>query len=490
MQKKSCKADQIFTLTTQRCIKINSPIFKKRLQEQLEKNVQHFDEEDLIKLGYNVQTVEISDNTQNKITNAINDDKKNKLSDKVRTAILLKTTNIKENILNKFRYVEDNQRYYCNNNESKKLFDIPLITKTLTYNFTYLKSILQGPFSLEHLVEYDNKIPWKVDFLSSIEKKVITLKTTNYDRMNLMMKDIDAKFNDQLDIKWFNEMNLYLSKLNVDALFALKAYTFIGDRLINNRARGTLDLNKMKQMILEPNVYFPLFFPFLEIIFEKNELTELTNEKNGNALNLLTKMIKNILLFKKNANAGKATYMAYWYNMDLQVRKTTYTSMLDILIIMNEELVILAIDKLSKHVDDIIKNSPPTKKKMILYRGDKSDEYFNKNTGDIFFKNKGIISTSLSYDKVLTFTLGVYQKKRNKRCCINEITVLPGSRVLFIAGVSSIPNEIEFVLGMNTTYLMREFRKKTFVKDLKICDNKKKYRDEVLVTSLVALGQK
>jgi hypothetical protein len=37
MQKKSCKADQIFTLTTQRCIKINSPIFKKRLQEQLEK---------------------------------------------------------------------------------------------------------------------------------------------------------------------------------------------------------------------------------------------------------------------------------------------------------------------------------------------------------------------------------------------------------------------------------------------------------------------
>jgi hypothetical protein len=231
-------------------------------------------------------------------------------------------------------------------------------------------------------------LPWKVDFLSSIEKKVITLKTTNYDRMNLMMKDIDAKFNDQLDIKWFNEMNLYLSKLNVDALFALKAYTFIGDRLINNRVRGTLDLNKMKQMILEPNIYFPLFFPFLEIIFEKNELTELTNEKNGNALNLLTKMIKNILLFKKNANAGKATYMAYWYNMDLQVRKTTYTSMLDILIIMNEELVILAIDKLSKHVDDIIKNSPPTKKKMILYRGDKSDEYFTKNTGDIFFKNK------------------------------------------------------------------------------------------------------
>jgi hypothetical protein len=51
---KNCDDNQIFSISTERCIKIDSPTFKKRLKEQLEKNILHFSVEDLITKGYNV----------------------------------------------------------------------------------------------------------------------------------------------------------------------------------------------------------------------------------------------------------------------------------------------------------------------------------------------------------------------------------------------------------------------------------------------------
>jgi hypothetical protein len=150
----------------------------------------------------------------------------------------------------------------------------------------------------------------------------------------------------------------------------------------------------------------------------------------------------------------------------------------------------MAIDKLINIVDEVIDRSPPTRKKMIVYRGDRDDTYFNRNTGDIFFKNKGIISTTLSYNEAIRFTSEKVSYINSERCCMNEITVLPGSRILFIGGVSTLPQEIEFILGMNTTYLMRKYRERKYVKDYKICSDKIGNRKEILVTSLVALGKK
>jgi hypothetical protein len=129
---------------------------------------------------------------------------------------------------------------------------------------------------------------------------------------------------------------------------------------------------------------------------------------------------------------------------------------------------------------------------MIVYRGDKDDTYFNRNTGEVFFKNKGLISISLSYTKAFDFTEDVFSMgfSGGDICCMNEITILPGSRILFVGGVSSMPGEIEFILGMNTTYLMRKFREKKFIQDYFICNDKPRKRQKILVTSLIALGKK
>jgi hypothetical protein len=74
---------------------------------------------------------------------------------------------------------------------------------------------------------------------------------------------------------------------------------------------------------------------------------------------------------------------------------------------------------------------------------------------------------------------------------MKKITILPGSRLLFVGGVSSVPREIEFLLGMNTTYLMRKYRDKAFTKDYMLCGGiQTDIRPKMLVTRLVALENK
>jgi hypothetical protein len=535
---KNCHDNQIFSISTNRCIKIASPTFKKRLKEQLEKNVLHFSVEDLITKGYNVQTMNkpektqrnkhdkikhdrtvspIKDNTltnkikhdrtvnpikDNTLTNkikhdrtitdktkqtiiiAIDRDAKKQLSEKTKNMILLKTKKTRNDIHNEFRYVEDNQKNYCNKNSANKLFEKPLITKTINYDFTYLTSRLRGVFTAD-MLEYDKDKPWGVEFLSS----TINSNSSNYDRMNPLMDEVEEKkFMEQLDIKWFNETNEYISKLDVDELFAMKAYTFFGDTFINNRMRGTLDIAKILDTFsLEKkdqytSKYFPLFFPILEIIFNGYELEQLTDDVTSKTeINKLKKIIQDIKLFQMEKT--NKTHIDYFNDTD---RLKLYVSIVHVARILKEEVIIMAIDKLAFKVDSIVKRSPPTRKKMIVYRGDKDDTYFNKNTGDVFFKNKGLISTSLSYDKAFGFT----RELSGDICCINEITILPGSKILFVGGVSSIPDEIEFILGLNTTYLMRKYREKKYIQDFMICNDEQRKRQKVFVTSLVALGKK
>lgn len=72
MTTKVCKNDQILDLITQRCIKTDSPTFKKRLKEQVENNVQRFNIDDLKKIGFDiVMTQKIPENVKDKMKDKI-----------------------------------------------------------------------------------------------------------------------------------------------------------------------------------------------------------------------------------------------------------------------------------------------------------------------------------------------------------------------------------------------------------------------------------
>jgi hypothetical protein len=549
---KECDDKQIYSISTNRCINIDSPTFNKRLKEQLEKNVKHFNSSDLKKLGYKVKRKNvkrggapddkepksnahrnaansiISQNTNsNTHRNANSRTPQSIISQNANsiisqnansrtpqnvansrtpqnTSIILQNASIPQNDtfcthtnetisdetkkmllklrdeLNdkkyEYRFVNDNQKEYCNNGKNV-LLDNPLITDNITYNFTYLKSDLQGTFDKKMLL-YNNE-PWEVALISNTGAPKIELNLLNYDRMNPFTDDVRNNFMDQLDIKWFNKTNKYVSNLNIEDLFAIKAYTYNGDVFINNRLRN-LEPEKMSKCLKtisgdkyvnNPQIYFPLFFPILEIIFN-NKPEQLTDD-----VNQLKILIQDIDFNK--------TYLDYFNDTD---RSKLYISIVLVARILKEEIIIKAIDKLILKLNEIIKKSPPTEKKMIVYRGDKTDTYFKNDTKNKFFKNKGFISTTLSYVNATIFTDGNNLDKSLKTsedCCMKEITILPGSKLLFVGGVSTVPREIEFVLGTNTTYLMRKYRDKVYGKDNMHCNYGT--RPTTLMTRLVAL---
>jgi len=504
---KECDEKQIYSIYTNRCINIDSPTFNKRLKEQLEKNVKHFSSSDLKKLGYKVRkNVKGGGSPQNTSiamnTNPQNASRPQNVSgpqnvELVETAcqptkdilsitkkMLLKFRDESKDNIYEYRFVNDNQKKYCNNGKSV-LLDNPLITDTITYNFTYLKSDLQGTFDKKMLL-YNNNKPWEVALINNTGAPKIELNLLNYDRMNPFTDDVRNKFIDQLDIEWFNKMNEYVSNLNIDDLFAIKAYTYNGDVFINNRLRN-LEPEKMSKCLKtisgdkyvnNPQIYFPLFFPILEIIFN-NKPEQLTDD-----VKQLKILIQDIELFQKEKTNN--TYMDYFNQTD---RLKLYISIVLVARILKEEIIIKAIDKLILKLNEIIKNSPPTEKKMIVYRGDKTDTYFKNDTKNKFFKNKGFISTTLSYVNASIFTdeKGLDKSlKTSENCCMKEITILPGSKLLFVGGVSTVPREIEFVLGTNTTYLMRKYRDKVYGKDYMHC-NHGITRPTTLMTRLVAL---
>ena len=278
------------------------------------------------------------------------------------------------------------------------------------------------------MLKTDNK--WDV-----VTMGVIEYTSTSFDRMNPLKQD--PKY---LNIKWFNAMNAYLTKLDEEQLFALKAYTSHGDKLVNNHVRGTLDVHftirsfqKNKPAYID-RTFFPLFFPVLSLIH--------TFRKNRKAISFKP----NDALKRLYAQFNRGTsYRSKWDRLPLNDRQQVYSNMLDAVVSLDPGFVVRAIDLLAKTIDTIVRNSPKTTEKMVLYRGDDNDQYFKRNTGDVFFKIKGLISTSLSKEVGMRF-LRYKNMETSTMCCMNKITVLPGSRVLFLGGMSNWPDEMEFLL--------------------------------------------
>jgi hypothetical protein len=110
----------------------------------------------------------------------------------------------------------------------------------------------------------------------------------------------------------------------------------------------------------------------------------------------------------------------------------------------------------SKDLNTIIKNSPPLKRQMVVFRGVK-DDYYLKGHKNHFYKNSGFVSTSLSYDKALIFS---GEDKANKAiCCLKRIVLLPGTRVLYISGLSKFPQEMEILMSPDSVYYLKNAKR-------------------------------
>lgn len=441
MIKKDCTSGKIFDMITKRCIATNTKMFKDRVTKQLKNGIKRFDPDDLVKLGYITQPVkstQVSQTHKVKLNNEIKDNLKNKLQ------------KAKDNIKYEYKYVDEDHKKYCKfqNTMIKK----PMVYKFISYNLTYMKSPIYGDFSMDMFKDLRKRMWTAAKFDTGIGRE-----GTNLDRMNKLPTDEETE--NAVDIDWFVKANEYIQQLTDEELFAVKGYTHHGDVLMNKYLRKTLNINvfiKQYNKFFYYSNYFPLFFPFLRMIFKyRSKLDTVVIDKKYQFDGHLKIVLS---LFKSD----DTSYRRGWGKISkTDEAEDIYTAVLRIVTLLKKSVWEEAIKLLVVTLNDVIHNSPSTTRKMILYRGEKNDDYFKVDTGKKFFKIKGFISTSLSPHNANRFS--------GSECCMNEITVLPGSKCLFLMGVSSIPEEIEVLLGMNTTYLMRSHRLKSYPHNGNMC---------------------
>jgi hypothetical protein len=112
---------------------------------------------------------------------------------------------------------------------------------------------------------------------------------------------------------------------------------------------------------------------------------------------------------------------------------------------------IKVIELYKKDLQRIISNAPPVEKEIVIYRGVLED-YFTKHLKNGYYKNKAFVSCSLDHVHALAYT-------RVQLCCFKRITILPGSHILFISGISCFKDELEFVINADSVvYVHNKYR--------------------------------
>ena len=91
-----------------------------------------------------------------------------------------------------------------------------------------------------------------------------------------------------------------------------------------------------------------------------------------------------------------------------------------------------------KNLDIAFQGAPPLEKPLTVYRGKSSDRMRPRD--------EGFVSTSLLRSRALNFA--------GPECCVLEITVPPGSKVLPVAFISFASDELEIILNRGGKFIV------------------------------------
>lgn len=507
MVKKCDDKTKIFNEQTNKCIKFNSPYFKKLLNKQKTNGTIYFSHQELKEFSVTPPSPAKQSSakqspakpspakpspatpspttpspakpvsTKKELSTPQLKNVKHLISKRVQDKIKSYIEKLKEKKTDKITKSVSN---FCN---KRKLLDIPIVHKHITTNFTfYTFKYLKGNTGIQKNMEtfFDNNL--------------------NRTRVSLLPKDSSLKYyenninpvylyaeknNDPLDIEWFNELNEYMKNLNRKDLLNLHTYTKHGDLIINNflLSESPLDfvINYIKTNIISrflnytTDVVFPLFVPFVKFV---RKLKKKYKDDNDRILSILFRKVKTkefalfqnriyLTIIEKPKPQESFETIAKTFITDNSFDYSTYFASLSLISFVKPEHLASIIKFYAKDIQRVINNAPKTRKPMTVYRGMKDDYIFKQKKG-VYFKHKTFVSSTIDYS--------VSNKFSGDSCCLTYITILPGSRLLWLGGLSAYI-ESEFLLGLNTTFMIRS-HKKEYVRKLEkaeeipnICDS-------------------
>lgn len=248
--------------------------------------------------------------------------------------------------------------------------------------------------------------------------------------------DVDSKDKEFIDYEWLNECNAYIKNLNTVDKFRLYGYSFHGDRYVNTYLRGELIPTQLlegmkKHLSININIFNPLFFEYLDVYKKTDDFFKLVTQTGRFEF---YKMCCHLI-----ANLGK------------------------------EELMNL-VQNYSKKLNKILKNAPPLKKAMTLFRGSKSN-YFQTLDKNKPFIHKGYMSATVDYKVAISPS---FINQGATTCCLMVINVLPGTRLLPMTGLSQINDEKEFLMNTDSKIIIRKTEMLPKIPNPSICMNKEK----------------
>lgn len=464
----------ILNRKTKKSIKVNSSYFKKLYKEQRETGVKFFNIGDLKKLGVM--------NTKK----GGNDLPMKDATDARRDVVRLRNVQytIPMNVQNKLKsYANQIQQrkkeemsadinQYCVNYE---LISKPITHSRMQVSYTYYAF---PDFNKDNLDLPNFFETYMMDQFSFAQNSYIEMEhsSEHYYRNNFKpefvnMNQFEENF---LDVEWFNEMNEYIGTFDNGTLMLLHTYTWNGDVIVNSYLRNKLRyedlMTEYHNKEYKKKNLSPFFIPFNNVRYElmqtiknmKDFVIEIVDPKINEAKfqEYVTKHSYRGIVDNKTFQEILLEYLS-----SNTFNYRTYLLNVVLVPLMKKEFVMKLIQNYAESIQNMINNAPPTKKKMTLYRGLRKDYVFEKKQG-VFFKNEGFLSVTNKYSTTAGFMTG--------DCCFHYITVLPGTKMLWMAGLSKVPREGEFLLGLNTTYLIRSHQKEALPlfteKNMDICD--------------------
>ena len=400
-----------------------SPVTTLKKKVVLKKSV--IEDKDKTLVGTQLNKDEVSKQVKDKIHNFVEDWKKRK-----------------ERKIN-----DEDYNLYC---KTKKLEDLkkPIVNMSLTIEFPVASMVVPVGFSIESLNSPSQKF---------IYNKITGVQITfnNYSLRHLLYKgqnDTVKYFEDLVDKTWLSQMNKYISGLSTKDLYTLVAYTHYGDVISNNFLRNKL---KKEDFVKELGAadkwltnYYPLFFQALDKLEKTKNIKDILKGGKDDNITISSNLSLNGFTLNKNKDfTGKMLISEFIKKLLTYKNLKSSDKYVGIYLIGKyldyDKFWRDVIEQYIKDLDNLIDNSPPISKRMIVYRGVKND-YFLTGTKDHIYKTDSFVSTSINLPSAMRFA--------GNDCCFKRITLLPGTKTLLLAGISKYKNEIELLLGTKAQF--------------------------------------
>jgi len=235
-----------------------------------------------------------------------------------------------------------------------------------------------------------------------------------------------------LNTEWINKSIKYITNLDWLDKLTILGYSYRGDTIVNNYARGTLDWAKMYMLFSDDS-----FKPLSPQLYKKIK----TFEHIEDIFNLTRQVTE-----QEQKPILKWTRIVY---MSSRLGSDEYEAIQRLLVFFTPIHIEDLIESMIEDMTRLIEEAPPTLSSIVLFRGIK-DMFISSDNQH--FTLKGFVSTSPDIFSALDFA--TINNKESIGCCIKRIVVPLGSKILFVPSISRYADEVETILSMDCEFTL------------------------------------